>query len=133
MWRIDEAWQRLGMDARIMQWMSVDDAGRMDAFAARDALEAFLGGLPPETKVVLVFTPYYAGGLPEPGSLTARRLDACKARAARLAHARKTAYLDFMQDNAATRDPANYWDPTHYRSHIAREIEEGIAQALTKR
>ena len=133
MWRIDEAWQRLGMDARIVQWMSVDDPARMDSFVAFDALDAFIGGLPPETKVALVFTPYYAGGLPEPGSLTAQRLDACKARAARLAQSRGAAYLDFMQDNAATRDPANYWDPTHYRSHIAREVEDRIAGALSQR
>ncbi len=130
MWRIDEAWQRLGMDARIMQWMSVDDAARMDSFVALDALDAFIGGLPQETNVALVFTPYYAGGLPDLGSLPAQRLDACKARAARLAQTRRTAYLDFMQDNAATRDAANYWDPTHYRSHIAREVEERIALAL---
>jgi hypothetical protein len=83
MWRIDEAWQRLGMDARIIEWMSVDGAADMDSFAALDALDAFIGGLPNETKAALVFTPYYAGSLPEPGSSTARRLEACKMRVVR--------------------------------------------------
>jgi hypothetical protein len=73
--------------------------------------------------------PYYAAGLPQAGSLTAKRLEGCKARAAQLAAARGAAYLDFLQDDRMTRDPANFWDALHYRSHIARAIENAIAEA----
>jgi hypothetical protein len=132
MWRIDEAWERLRKDGR-MEWFDAPDLPTVDGFAAFDALEALLGRLPPETKVVLVFTPYFAGALPEPGSTTAQRLDHCKARAARLAETRGAAYLDYLVDNAMTREAANFWDPTHYRIHIGRAMENEIAAAVKAR
>jgi hypothetical protein len=129
MWRIDEAWERLRQEGR-MRWFSDTDLPTIDSFAAFDALDALVGRLPAETKVALIFTPYFAGALPEPGSATAQRMEHCKARAARLAEARGAAYLDFLQDNAMTREAANFWDPTHYRIHIGRAMENEIAAAV---
>ena len=129
MWRIDEAWERLRKDGR-MAWFNDTDLPSIDRFAAFDGLETLLGRLPPATKVVLLFTPYFADALPEPGSATAQRLEHCKARAARLADTRGAAYLDYLEDNAMTREAANFWDPTHYRIHIGRAMENEIAAAV---
>jgi hypothetical protein len=131
MWRIDEAWERLRSQGR-MEWFNAADAPTMNDFAALDALDALIGRLPPEVKVVLLFTPYFAGALPAPGGPTAQRLERCKARVERLAAIRTAGYLDFLQDNAMTREAANFWDPTHYRIHIGRAMENEIAALLGK-
>lgn len=130
MWRIEEAWERL--DGLNMGWMSDNDRATVDDFAAFDALETRLARIS-KTRIVIAFTPYYAPALPHPGSLTAERLDKCKRRAAGVAGAGSAAFLDFLQDDRMTRDPANFWDPPHYRSHIARLIENAIAAAVASR
>lgn len=129
MWRIDEAWERLAAAHNVMGWMSESDRPGLNSFAALDALAVRLEQLGPPVRTVLAFMPYYAPGLPPAGSLTADRLERCKARTAQLAAAHGAAYLDFMQDDRVTRDAANFWDALHYRSHIARAIEYAIAEA----
>ena len=118
------------LDERLALPVEETDADGMDRFAALDALDALIGRLPTDTVVVMLFTPYFAGALPEPGSLSGRRLELCKARAETLAGIRNAIYLDYLQDNAVTRDAANFWDPTHYRIHIARTMENEIAAAV---
>ena len=128
MWRIDEAWERLASEHNVMSWMQENDKPSVNSFAALDALEARLTQLGSRTRFILAFMPYYAPGLPPAGSLTAERLDLCKARAAQIATAHGAAYLDFLQDDRVTRDAANFWDALHYRSHIARAIEYAMAE-----
>lgn len=128
MWRIDEAWERLAGKDNIMKWMSEGDRESLNSFAALDALETRLAQHGARTRFVLVFMPYYAPGVPPAGSLTAERLDLCKARAAQIAATHGSAYLDFLQDDRVTRDAANFWDALHYRSHIARAIEYAMAE-----
>src|SRR6185369_15789850 len=127
MWRLDEAWARLNHGP--MSWMAEADRPSLRNFAALDALDARLARLGPQVRIILAFMPYYAGAPPAAGSLTAERFEGCKARATRLAAARGGAYLDFLQDDPLTREAANFWDPLHYRSHIARAIEHAIADA----
>ena len=129
MWQIDEAWKRLEEKGRA-QWMTDADTKSIDHFAALDALDRVIAGLPEQIRVVLLFTPYFHGALPERGGPTERRIDGCKARTARIADMRSSVYRDFLQANAMTREAANFWDSTHYRIHIARLIENEIAAAL---
>jgi hypothetical protein len=117
------------LQGHAMSWMRESDRSGVDSFAAFDALDAVLARTG-NARVVIAFMPYYAPRLPAPGTLTAERLDKCKLRAERLARTRGTAYLDMLQDDRLTRDPANFWDPPHYRSHIARVIENAIADAV---
>jgi hypothetical protein len=131
MWRVDEAWERLRSEGQ-MEWFTAADVPTMNSFAALDALDALIGGLPPEVRVVLLFTPYFSGVLPAQGTSTAQRLERCKVRVERLAAIRTVGYLDFLQDNAMTREAANFWDPTHYRIHIGRAMENEIAALLGK-
>lgn len=130
MWRIEEAWQRLDGDHRIMQWMSETDRPSLNSFAALDALGRLLGRFEPAPQVVLAFMPHYAPALPPAGSLTAERIDRCKDRAARLAADHRAGYVDLLRDDRVTREAANFWDPPHYRSHIARAIETALADAV---
>ena len=38
--------------------------------------------------------------------------------------------LDYVVDNALTRDPGNFADLIHYRANIARILEAGVAASL---
>ncbi len=130
MWRYEEAWARLGPDRRL----AVDAPGaapaREESFAALDELDRVIAGAT-ATKVVLAFMPQYAGTLPAAASPEGRRLALCKARAARIAREReRVAVIDMMVDAPETRAVENFWDPLHYRSHVAREIEDRIAARL---
>jgi hypothetical protein len=128
MWQIDPGWTRSGPDQRLFE----RDAG--DGFAALDALEQRVARLDPSTRVVFAFMPQYAGGLPPPDSVGGRRLQACKDRARQAAASgHRAAFLDLMQDGPLTRNAENFWDTLHYRGHVARQIEDEIAYALSKR
>jgi len=128
-WRIAEARQRMEATGRML-WMTDADAATIDHFAALEALDGVIAGLPEQVKVVLLFTPYFSGTLPAKGGLTARRLESCKEHTARIAGMRNAIYRDFLQDDAMTQEIANFWDAMHYRIHIARLIENEIGAAL---
>ena len=49
----------------------------------------------------------------------------------RVARARPgTRVVDMRQDTAATREPLNFWDMTHYAQPLARIVEGRIGEAL---
>ena len=55
----------------------------------------------------------------------------CKAGlAAAVADRPRSGFLDFLINNAVTRDPENFMDYKHYRAAIAREMEAQIAARL---
>jgi hypothetical protein len=101
------------------------------AFTAPSLLEAFLKTLERQTKIVLVEVPRHADTLPSTEAAS-RHLDACKSTYRAIADARPGAVmLDFLVDDAMTRNDENFWDTVHYRSPVAREIERQIAAALS--
>ena len=56
---------------------------------------------------------------------------ACRARLADITAARpRTAIVDQLRDDARARNIELWWDYTHYRGVVAREIEADIAAAL---
>ena len=81
--------------------------------------------------MLLVFTPVYWNQLPVPGSAADRRMAACKARAAAVARSRPRGDLvDLRVDGPKVHDRANFFDATHYREPIARDIEAAVAERL---
>lgn len=101
------------------------------SFPAIKQLADALGRLPPATPVVIVMPPVFFTELPPAGTPDAARLAQCKEALARLAAGRPhSAFLDFLRDTPATRDPANFMDPGHYRAGVAMGIEADIANAL---
>ncbi|RDJ27297.1 hypothetical protein DWF00_10015 [Bosea caraganae] len=100
-------------------------------FPAATALAAMLDTAPPELRLVLVRPPVYQSALPAPGSAEPAADAACRAPFQALADKRPhTAMVDMRLDSPITRDPANFYDHTHYRRNVARLVESEIAAAL---
>lgn len=102
-------------------------------FPPREALAERLARLPATTRVVLIRPPVHAVGLPAPGSPEARTDADCAAAYATLAASRPgVTLIDGRVDTPTVRNAALWFDPTHYRSPVARELEAAIASALAR-
>jgi hypothetical protein len=99
-------------------------------FPAIDRLKAMLSGLT-DVRYVVVFPPVFVTSLPTAGSAEADRMAECKGAFARIVGDRGD-LLDFFVDGEHARDPRNFMDASHYRSGVAREVEEQIAAALAR-
>ena len=101
-------------------------------FPAAESLSAALKQVPSATHVILLHPPGYISGLPSPGEAEWETDIACKAAFAQLAaqHPRM-AILDWRVDSPLTRDPALWFDHTHYRRAIAEMIERDIGKILS--
>ena len=114
---------------------SVEPAPERDStsdadFSAPPLLKDFLATLPPATKVVLVEVPRHADTLPRTEEAV-HHLAACKSAYRAIADARPgTVMLDFLVDDAMTRNDENFWDSVHYRGAVARVLEQKIASSL---
>jgi hypothetical protein len=108
------------------------DAPPRDApFPYLDDLEETLGNLDSGGITLLVFMPVYWNQLPVPGSAADERMVACKARAAAVARsAPRGDLLDLQVDGPKVRDRDNFFDPTHFKEPIARDIEAAIAERI---
>lgn len=103
---------------------------------ALDLLAELLAARPVGTRALLFFAPLYAGGgrQPEPDHPEYARIAACKARVAALAEAAGEAIVaDFMRPTWLTRDPANYWDPLHFRIGPAEALARALGDAAAGR
>ena len=96
-----------------------------------EMLTRMLAELPPPTRALVMFVPYYISLQGDPGSEYAAEITACKQQAAILAGTRpNTWFADFMRPSPITEDPTNYWDPRHYRTGIADRLVHDIAAIL---
>jgi hypothetical protein len=94
-------------------------------------LEDIVAGIPPSARLVLVLMPPHANLLPEPGSRDEQVLEDCKAAISAVARQRGAWLLDAMWRNAWTVEDNNFWDPQHFRDHVAEELIAGIGAAVT--
>jgi hypothetical protein len=131
-WSYEEVWPpgRKHPEATPQDWPRF--AGRVDpAFPFRSLLEATIQKLPAEVPVVFVMPPVFYSLVPPPGSQSAAEHEACKAAYHSIIAGRpRSNILDFVVDNALTRDPGNFADLIHYRAKIARILEAGVAASL---
>lgn len=101
-----------------------------------DLLAELLAARPPGMRTLLFFAPLYVGAdrQPEPSHPEHARIAACKARITALARAAGNVIVaDFMRPTALTRDPANYWDPLHYRIGPAGDFARALGDAAAGR
>jgi hypothetical protein len=100
-------------------------------FPYLDDVEQTIRGLSPDSIVLLVFTPVHRSQLPAAGSPAETRMAACKSRAAEVARSwPKGELIDLRVDGPKIRDRDNFYDPTHYRDSITRDIEAAIAERV---
>jgi hypothetical protein len=116
-WRADVVGPRL---AKREPPFLVNRTGR---YPQIERLGRTLAALPASVRVVLVRPPVHASALPQPDTDEARSEAGCRAALEEAARARaRTAMLDRRVDAPDTRDPANFFDPTHYRRPVARAL-----------
>lgn len=103
------------------------------AFPAATALAALLDSAATGLPLILVRPPVYRSALPAPDSAEPAADAACRAAFQALADKRpRTALVDMRLDSPIARDPANFFDHTHYRQNVARLAESEIAAALAR-
>ncbi len=99
-------------------------------YPAVKALEAMMAQVP-GTKLILLRPPVYRSALPRPGSPSERPDAGCRTAYAELAARRPlTILIDWRRDRPELHDPNQFFDRTHYRQPLAREVEAEIAAAL---
>lgn len=110
-----------------IQGLDAPAAGALD-FPAFHELAAALQKLDPSSQKIIVFPPIAAV------KMTAARIEAasdCHTAARKALQAvPNITVLDFFTKNVITQDERNFWDPIHYRSSIARRIEDAISEVL---
>lgn len=107
------------------------DPGRAGPFPAAARFAAALRNVPEPTAVILVFPPIYPKALPRAGTARASAEEGCKTamiEAART-HARG-AVIDWRVDRPDLRDPALFFDQSHYRHPVGRSLTDAIARAI---
>ena len=92
-----------------------------------------LAAVPATTSVVLVFPPVYHAAEPPPGSPRAEAEAACRQTIRDgLAGHRRSAVVDWRNGRRQSRDPALFFDQSHYRLPIAEAITGEVAGALNR-
>src|SRR5262249_25147751 len=87
---------------------------------------------PSPTFYVLVWTPRYISYTPAPHSDADETDRACKANLKQLTTSyRNVAIVDWSEaDRPENNNPANFFDPIHYRRQLAVRIEESVRDAI---
>lgn len=137
-WDYEPTYDRLGQanDPRLIadrdrRWPDDAVANRTGRYPAAERLAGVLAALPADLRVVLLHPPIYAAGLSPPGTPRAQEEARCKAVFAALARGRPgTKVVDWRVERPETRDPALFFDQTHYRRALAQRLEADIAAAL---
>lgn len=96
-----------------------------------ERLVRLLEQFPSDTRIVMMMPPVYASLLAPAGGTEDQVVQACKIALTTAVEGRRGTLVDFRVDDAVTRDPANFMDGLHYRTNIARAIEDRIITALT--
>ena len=118
--------------SKLLAPRNVNGGNETGPFPAATALAALLEAEAKDTPVILVRPPVYVSALPEPGSSAERADTACRAAFRALADERPaTKLVDLRRDTPLIREPSNFFDHSHYRQIVAREVETSIAAALT--
>jgi len=101
------------------------------AFRGLEALEAFSKRLNQSTYLVLVFPPFHVSEIPVHGSPAERWIQACFDRVQSMADQRPhSAMLNLRREDRTAADANNFWDATHARDFVVREMEKAIAAEL---
>lgn len=96
-------------------------------------LDGLLARARPDTRILLLWTPVYSAALPTPGSPAEKRWQECKQSFRDMAASRSNVTLMDWRVPGPIADVAeNFWDRTHYRSKIARQIEDAVAGVLAQ-
>jgi hypothetical protein len=106
---------------------------RAGPFPIGPEFRAALAAIPAATPVVLVLPPVYAASEPPPGSPRAAAEAACRATIlTELGRHARSAVVDWRNGRPQSRDPALFFDQSHYRLPVAEALTGEIASAITR-
>jgi len=116
--------------AGIPPWESSDIGAALPGI---DVLRDLSGLASSGSHFILLWTPVHANALPAPGSPAERRFDECKRGFAALALAHPfMTIIDWRVRGHVASNVQNFWDKTHYRGAVARDLEVAVAGALPR-
>lgn len=93
-------------------------------------LQDAVGVLPQSTRLIFVLMPAHASLLPSPGSADEKRIEDCKAAIGAIAQRRGDWLIDAMWHSVWTVEDSNFWEPQHFRDHLAEALIAGIGSAV---
>ena len=100
-------------------------------YVALDWLRQRTDGLPPTTRLLLVFVPRHHL-YPAPGTVGAAMIAECQHRVMTLARARpNTAVYDLSMPSPMTSDETRWWDAVHMRPEPMAQLSHELATAIT--
>lgn len=106
----------------------VNDTGR---FPALEALREAVREVPAAATVVFMIPPAFVTGQPKPGSAEADTEARCRAALGEIAAARpNTIIVEWPGTRRETETADDYFDQIHYKGHLARVLEDTIAQRI---
>lgn len=106
-------------------------SGMRATFPEIAALDDIVRKLPANVPVVIFVPPTFAATVPKPGTETALERGACDAALKNVVAGRaRSNFISYRVDNELTRARDNFADFIHYRSKLARPIEQGIVASL---
>lgn len=127
-----------GRDSKIRERLKIPagaepEIHRAGPFPIEARLGAALAEVPPATPVVLLFPPVYAAAEPPAGSPRAKAEASCRgAIRAGLSRHPLSAVVDWRDGRPQSRDPAAFFDQSHYRLPVAQAIGAEIANAIIR-
>lgn len=100
-------------------------------FVAAEKLQALVTSLRPPQTIVLAWPPVYIEAQPAPGSPAEAAKARCKAAFAQVgAEGKRVVVVDWATDRPETRNPALFFDRTHYRLELAAPFQRAIAEEI---
>ena len=121
---------RARLDDRSGEGAPSNGTGR---FPGAEALRDLAATLPAAIALVIVFPPNYVAFQPSRNAGRRRRRGLQGGPPRRRGVACSRGVIDWRVDRPENRDPALYFDETHYRHPIAERVENEIAAALRRR
>ncbi len=103
-----------------------------DTGAAVNAIRSIAMAMPAGTRLVLVHPPVHVTEAAASDLEQKRLLAACKAALRAATGRNDIAVADLWIDDEQTRNPALFFDATHYRRPLAERIERSIADLLAR-
>lgn len=94
-------------------------------------MRSWLETIPSSTRITFVFAPVHISAQPTPNSKEAAQEKLCKQQFAALLKSRERSniianIIDWRTKSDIVLKDENYWDPLHYRLHIADELTQEI-------
>jgi len=132
-YELTKKWNAEQATRRVVAARPSDDPNVGKPVPAIDVLKGLVDRTGPHSSFVLLWPPVHDNALPEPGSPADARFEECKRAFATFARtAARVSIVDWRVRGPLALDSNNFWDLTHYRGPVARQMEDAVARAIVR-